>query len=604
MSYLTLRGSNNLTNEDITMSSLSTDQIDRYLKGGKERKKIASDIAREKFGDLKTAFEAICDIQLPNGQRIATQQMDTCFGYYTVQYGSDDSTFNIKHVDDGFVGAKGNILNCIGAFFGYRDLEAYIKGKEVFEGFFKIPMWLVSDKKRQLGEEYLISQYGDMLSAGLAITGLTLYKCPVKTKQNRDQTGGYRLLDDKGGSFKVIHVNSGDCGSGADIYSNIGMCLCGDWGQATSVGWEAVYNDAIGKGSNFQMSDDVRKKLAEERAQREADEKAKFEQNHADAIELYQRRIDTDEGHRIYSEVIQKGRGQAHFEGVELSDSIGVVHDVPYYCKGDDKNNGRLMTAVVFPLVVKENNEFKVKALHLLYIEKIGGVWSKANVDMAKQDFGKWGDNRGSLTNIAVSNSGVLYAGEGNETVASYCGAVVERYGILPGTFKASHTASRLTSSGLSCSEYKQVKLLVDRDRSGTGIASCMKLRAELEDKDIEVDLIMPPSCKVPIYIYVNDSHDATNLQSCIEECAFWREVDSDFRNGWGQQYSSRYEAFVVIPEKYRGDISNVNYPHIIHESEIDKKVIPKGVDWDDALKFESSLAFELEDFYDQEEAA
>tara|TARA_B100002049_G_scaffold180623_1_gene137550 strand:- start:13179 stop:14945 length:1767 start_codon:yes stop_codon:yes gene_type:complete len=577
---------------------LNSAEMKSYIKNPKERRSIIMKAVVSDYGSVFEAVKAILGVTLFTSTNLTKENAETTHGYQYVQKrGSENKVFSLKHGDEGFVGNSGCLFSLLGCFYGYRDKEAVIQGYKLVEQHYNIPMWLVGAESRNKGEDYLLSKYGSYLAAGQSLTGLNLYKCPVKTGQRWEETQGYRLLDDKG-DFAVVHLTEGYVAPAKDVFANIGACLGARGRDASQRGWDAVFEDVIGSGDILVDTEEVRRKQAEWQAERDADEAETFAKNKEKSLGIFERCLPDEEAHAIYAEYISKGREQSHFENTGLSPNIKVVHDLEYYCKGDDKNNGRKMTAIIMPLLKLENGQYKIRMLHSIYIEKINGVWSKADVKMAKQDVGKFNNETGMLSSICLMDNPILYAGEGNETVSSYYGAMTQRYGVSPADFKCSHTASRL--KGAEIEGYKKVRLLVDRDRSGTGMWSCMCKRYELEDSGVEVELMMPPSTKVPIYIYYKPGSDATTLEECIEECQFWRDVDADFKAYWessGQQYKSRYEAFVVIPDKCTEEI-NVNYPHIIRESDIDINVVPKGVDWDHVLKISPDIAFELEDFY------
>ena len=579
------------------MAKLSSNDIERYLEKPKERKEIVKAALISDFGSIFEGVQQLLGVTLYVSPRQTRENIETTHGYqFVAKRGDENNSFSLKHLDEGFVSSRGNVASLLGSFLGYRDLEAIKAGYKLFEKAYNLPMWLIGPECRDKGKEYCIAKYGSLLEAGQILAGVKVSECPQYTGQHWAETKGYRLT--KAGDFAVVHLTEGHVAAPVDFYANIGACMDARGSDASRLGWDVVYNDVIGSDNIVVDTESVRRKMAENEAERLANEQKKFEKNKAKSLAIFNSRVSENVAHEIYAEYISKGREQSHFENVGLSPQISVVHNLEYFCDGDDKNNGRKFTAIILPLVKLVQGQYKIRMLHAIYLEKVNGVWDKANVIQAKQDLGKFSHDTGLVVNLSVYNNPLLYIGEGNETVASYYGAMVERYGAPNADFKCTNTASRLASADIH--GYKKVRLLVDRDRSGTGMTSCMKKRAELESEGVDVEFLIPPSSKVPIYIYTS-ANEACSIEACIEECKYWRQIDADFKNYWlktGDSYKSRYQAFVVVPDDF--ELNGIDYPFIIRKSEIDENVIGKGVDWDNVLKISPDFAFEIEDFYRQ----
>jgi len=660
------------------IGSLSSMEKSDWLKSGEDKNDQAKNIFTSKYGSIEDGFAVFCGVKLSRSAAIARKTIETSKGFYIVSKSGDEfNTFNLCHVDDGYAAYKGgNLLVCIATFIKGKVNNPMVTGKELFEGAFGIPGFLAGKTKVQNTEEHIERLFGSFRRAGEIITGMTF---PDNFKKNPESELDRLRYWKKDDMFQLMHKQHGPIATPTDFMANVGLVVSGSTSNLHAAGWNAVFDYFIGNEISFTVDPKVEADRIQRKKEQARKLEAKNKHSKEKAMEIVSRAVHHEEAALIYQEYIQQGRKQQHFEAFNLSKHIMVVHDVEYNNQEDIKNDKRKFTAVILPLTKQdENGNWKVCGLHAVYLEKVNGIWDKANIDLPKKDLSTWSTDTGMMSNMFTSkDSDILYIGEGNETMASFFGALLEpikeeaeeviqssdwfkqklssvsnelassfdyifktiseykdKEGCRPEwaedklskffarlspslkeeykkgvrdemlesvdfDVKFTNTATRLQTAEIN--NYKQVIIVGDRDRSGTGYTASLKLREILTEMDVEAEIIFPPSRKVPLYIYLNESSIPTSLERCIEECNYWRGVDSLLKAEFiseGKAYNSRYESFIVIPDNYKGDVDNIDYPHLIKQCDIDKNVVPKGVDWDDALRVDPQLAFELEDLF------
>jgi hypothetical protein len=584
----------------------------------------------EQFGSIKIGFEALFQVELFTSSNLTKQNMEATGGFQIVNKKDNEyETFNLKHVENGYVSNRGgNLLICVGAFSKPRSANPILDGVQYLEQAFKIPSFLAGRDKRQKTEDYIVSSFGSFRRAGEVISGRTFPDRFMKSPDTAIDRLRYWRKDDL---FQLMEKTSGAIVPSNDFYANLGLALTGYPDNASSTGWDAVFDYFVGNDISVILDPAAVAKRERQDEDRRKKRELQNKRSKETAMEIVSSAIDYNEGILIYEEYIQQGREQLHFEAFNMSKHIMVVHELAYNNPNDAENDKRKFTAIILPLTKKDaSGDWKVCGLHAVYLERTSGVWDKADIDLPKKDLSTWSDDTGMLSNMSTCNGNdVLYVGEGNETIASFFGALLEpvmrkaeelviaktqnngdfgggcfqnmvkseALGLLDFDVKFSNTATRLQTAEIS--DYDEVNLIVDRDRSGAGMRACMIQRHKLEEDGVIVNFILPPSLRVPIFIYLNDYVEATSLKNCIMECDYWRKIDLLLERDWlsaGKEYKSRYESFIVIPDNYQGYIDSIDYPHLIKQSDIDKDIVPKGVDWDDAIKLNPGYAFEVDD--------
>lgn len=579
---------------------LNSTDIKQWLteKTLKERNKQAKAILLERYGSIHKGLEAILDTNLPRNK-------DAVSGHnFIAVYKNDDPTesFGLKdktthQYNSAF---RGDILSCIGFFFGAEKEKRSYEGSNVFADFFKIPTWVLSFEQRDLAIEFLISKYGSLRCAGESLSNLTLYKCPTKTGQNWESTKGYRLLEDDD-SFCVVHLTDGVCAPKANFFANLGAVFGYTDKAADEKGWEIVLDDIIGSPSNVTV--DPQASIRAKQLEKEREEKAynKSQTALARARDILSQAESGIKAKEIYANYLTNDRGIKGIVAEELSDHILMVEKLQYFNPSDTENHKKHFTSIILPLVKKQD----IHALHVIHLEKNGSEWRKANIVTAKKDLSTWSVEQGSSCTISqCDNAKSLYIGEGNENVSSYLGAIRSRIGEKPAQdFKCTNTATRLSGYDSSEDKYDCYNILVDRDFSGAGMRHSMIKRHKLQAEGKDVTLIVPPSIKLPIFIYVKEDNEALTLSNCFDEAEYWNAMDvvfSEKAHSEGRSYKSRYKSLVVVNEKQMSQLSESQKGIAILDSELNKNDYPKGVDWSDIIAVNSELAFELSDMYER----
>lgn len=564
----------------------------------KERNKLAKKILLDRYGSIHKGLEAILETNLPRNKDAQTGHN------FIAVYKNDDPTnsFGLKdktthQYNSSF---RGDILSCIGFFFGADKDNRSFEGSNIFSEFFNIPTWLIGPKCRDKALEFLISKYGTLRSAGESLSNMTLYNCPKKTGESWDTTNGYRLLEDDD-SFAVIHLINGNCAPKANFFANLGAVLGYQDKYADEKGWELVFDDVIGSPSNITIDPEAsaRAKASAKERERKAIEKSQTALERAQDI-LSQAETGL-KAREIYASYLTHDRGVKGITADDLSDNILLVESLKYYNIQDKENHKKCFTSIILPLVKRG----EIHGLHVIHLEETDGKWRKANIETAKKDLTAWSTEQGSSCAIAHHEGAKsLYIGEGNENVSSYLGAIKSRTGFKPPhDFKCTNTATRLSGYDSSNDNYESYNILVDRDFSGAGMRHSMIKREQLLKEGKEVTLIVPPSVKLPIFIYANEDNEALTLSKCFDEADYWNAMDYVFSEKArleGRSYKSRYKSLVVVNEKQMSKLSDTQKASAILNSELHKDDYPKGVDWSDIIAVNSELAFELADMYDR----
>ncbi len=564
----------------------------------KERNMQAKEILLDRYGSIHKGLEAILETNLPRNKDAQSEHN------FIAVYKNDDptETFGLKdkttqQYNSAF---RGDILSCIGFFFGADKDSRSFEGSNVFSEFFKIPTWLIGPKCRDKGLEFLISKYGTLRNAGESLSNMTLYKCPKLTGSNWETTKGYRLLEDDD-TFSVVHLTDGNCAPKANFFANLGAVFGYTDKQADEKGWEIVFDDVIGSPSNVTIDPEAAARIKASAKEREK----KAIENSQSALERAQDILSQAEtgqkAKEVYASYLTHDRGVKGITADDLSDNILLVESLKYYNIQDKENHKKCFTSIVLPLVKKG----EIHALHVIHLEQTDGKWKKAKIATAKKDLAAWSTEQGSSCTIANHEGAKsLYIGEGNENVSSYLGAIKSRIGVKPPhDFKCTNTATRLSGYDSSNDNYECYNILVDRDFSGAGMRHSMIKREQLLKEGKEVTLIVPPSIKLPIFIYAKEDNEALTLSKCFDEAEYWNAMDYVFSENArkeGRNYKSRYKSFVVVDEKQMSQLSESQKAWAVLDSELNKADYPKGVDWSDIIAVNSELAFELSDMYER----
>lgn len=468
-----------------------------------------------------------------------------------------------------------------------------------------LPKELKDGNKRQEVQRRLLDKFGDLGTALEAVCHAEFPKDSELAKKGDGDCKGFRRWITTTGDFfsesgAIVDVREGPPAKNGNFFGMVAAYygFCG-FSQCEE-GFQIALAYLIDNGADVQLSDADRKVLDEKRAERKRVEAEKAAKAKKKGISVYQRKMSVEDAHVLYEKYIRGGRGIPFFSAKGLSQHLCAVKNLSYYRKGDDANNGKAFDAILFPYGKQQDGRYNIYGLHAVYLDEKGGIVGKADVGLAKQDLPSWSGERGTTCELSVIGSQHLVIGEGNETVAAFYAAfeTSEDYG-GQFDFKFTNTASRLKNADVQ--SYKSVTLLVDRDLSGTGMRVCMEQKFKLEQAGVVVNLLMPPSAKVPIYIYPHKYNAANSMTRCIEQCDYWRRVDAlleEEAKSQGLNYVSRYEAYVVLDESYPKDFK-VDYEHVIRVTDIPKDT-PKGVDWDNVLEHGPEYAFELFDLFER----
>lgn len=466
-----------------------------------------------------------------------------------------------------------------------------------------IPKEFRGKEKRQNLERAFAAMglYGSLLLE--TVTGVIAALTGVACKKNPEHLG-FRQYTDYVATGNIIKQECGDAKpTGRDIFAAIGY-LSGEYGgtdnaQASEIGFKVALEYYLGNCSAGVVSDEEKQRWKAERIAKVKAEKAKLKKKQdrakAFAKEVYANQLPTAESAAIYSNYIAKGRGISSFVDMELSEHI-FVSKIKYSYEGDPRD-GEVMTAIVFPLTKLIGDTYKILGLHAVYLDESNGVYNKADVVLPKKDLPSWCESAGAACNMYVAGHKTLVIGEGNETVASYYGACKSIYANFKADFKFTNTAVRLGNADVT--GYEDVLVLVDRDRSGTGLFTARKFQHYWESKGVNVQLVMPPSLQVPIFVVVNESAEGVNLEQSLEVANYWLQVDKVFEEQLtadGKEYKSRYKPILVLPNGFDGEC---DFPNVMtseeHKALRKSKAIPKGVDWDDVISHGPNYITEIQ---------
>jgi hypothetical protein len=465
----------------------------------------------------------------------------------------------------------------------------------------KIPSDLRGKEKRQnLGDRFRKQGlYGGSLVMLLA------QHPPARTAgdclKNWDDCLGYRQYTGWEDTGSIIQMNGVDARpTGRNIWLAIGLTNGADESEANRVGFDiALAHYMKGCIDSVITSEDRSKWDAKRKANLAnvaAKQKIKEDKAESFAREVFANKLTAEESAEIYSNYISKGRKIHSFVNMELSKHI-FVSRVKYSYSGDPRD-GETLTTVVFPLTVWDGEMYKIRALHVVYLDQSNGVYDKANVNLKKRDLASWCESTGATCNMHVDGNSTLVIGEGNETVAAYYAACKLKNPNFKADFQFTNTAVRLGNANIK--GYSNVLVLIDRDRSGTGLATGRKLQHIWASRGVNVQLIMPPSLNVPIFVVVKDASEAIDLKSSIEMAKYWLQVDAVFEDialGKGKAYKSRYNPTLVLPKGYTGDCGFENtITFEEHEAIKLAEDVPKGVDWDDVIAVDPKYISEIQD--------